>query len=51
MSAERAPNQREHSARAKRFCRGALGKTSGKIYEGTSNMQLNTIAKIVLGGK
>ncbi len=23
----------------------------GKIYEGTSNMQLNTIAKIVLGGK
>ena len=23
----------------------------GKIYEGTSNMQLNTIAKLVLGGK
>ena len=23
----------------------------GKIYEGTSNMQLETIAKLVLGGK
>ena len=23
----------------------------GKIYEGTSNMQLATIAKLVLGGK
>jgi alkylation response protein AidB-like acyl-CoA dehydrogenase len=23
----------------------------GKIYEGTSNMQLQTIAKLVLGGK
>src|SRR5207302_3455386 len=23
----------------------------GKIYEGTSNMQLNTIAKLLLGGK